>query len=363
MHGLRVGITADRKGRELHDALTRRGADVCWGPTLRVLPPDRDDLLIAETDALLAAQPSHLVVSTATGLAAWLDALDVGRHAAVGDLLRVTPVAARGAKAAGGLRTVGVQPVFVSPRETTEDVVAWLVPHVEAGAAVAVQVHGGEALGSLDPLRRRGVAVHTVAPYRWALPCDLEPARTLVGRLASGSLDLLACTSAPAVRHLFTVATSVGLADSVRASLRSRVAAAAVGPVTAAAFEEEGVPVAVMPTRARTGDLVRAVAGFAARRESVDGPLELVPSARAVRFGARVVVLGAQEFDVLAALVRRPGVVCRPGTLALAAFGHAMPADATAVRHHVSRIRRKLGPYADRVETVRGVGYRYRPSD
>jgi uroporphyrinogen-III synthase len=363
VNGLRVGITADRKGRELYDALTRRGADVTWGPTLRVLPPDRDDLLVRETDALLAGRPAYLVVSTATGLAAWLDALDRRRHALVYDLLRRTPVAARGAKAAGGLRTVGVQPVFVSPRETTDDVVSWLLPHVPAGAVVGVQVHGGESLGSLDPLRRRGVDVSTVAPYRWALPHDIAPARALVQRLAEGGLDLLACTSAPAVRNLFSVARSEGRADDVRAALRESVAAAAVGPVTAVAFEEEGVPVAVMPTRARTGDLVRAVAGFAERRESVDGPLELVPSARAVRMGNRVVVLGSLEFDVLAALVRRPGVVCRPGTLALAAFGHAMPTDSTAVRHHVSRIRRKLGPYGDRVETVRGVGYRYRPCE
>lgn len=72
-----------------------------------------------------------------------------------------------------------------------------------------------------------------------------------------------------------------------------------------------------------------------------------------------VVVLGPQQFDVLAALVRRPGVVCKPGTLALEAFGYAMPGDATAVRHHVLRIRHTLGAYGARIETVRSVGYRY----
>ncbi|MEO6713815.1 MAG: winged helix-turn-helix domain-containing protein, partial [Mycobacteriales bacterium] len=169
-------------------------------------------------------------------------------------------------------------------------------------------------------------------------------------------------TSAPAVRHLFEIGSSMGLADQMRAAFRATTAAAAVGPITARAFEIEGVSVAVMPIRARTGDFVRCLAAWAERPDPATGPIQLLPWDRAVRVGPRVVVLGPQQFDVLAALVRRPGVVCKPGTLALEAFGHDMPDDSTAVRHHVSRIRRKLGEYGDRIETIRSVGYRYRVS-
>ena len=73
--------------------------------------------------------------------------------------------------------------------------------------------------------------------------------------------------------------------------------------------------------------------------------IELVPSAEAVRIGPQVVRLGSQEFAVLAATVRRPGVVL----------------DVRQVRHEVSRIRRKLGEHAVTVRTVRGVGYKYVP--
>ena len=68
-------------------------------------------------------------------------------------------------------------------------------------------------------------------------------------------------------------------------------------------------------------------------------------------------------FAVLAALVRRPGVVLQPGELALQAWGHRTPDDVTQVRHQVSRVRRKLGEHGRAVQTVRSVGYRYvRPS-
>lgn len=362
MNGLRVGITADRKGRELQDALIRQGATVTWGPTMAVVPPEDDDLLRIETDALLAAAPTHVVVSTATGLAAWLRAIDEPRRAAVLALLASSTLVARGSKAAGGVRANGLTAAFVSPRETMDDVADWLLAHVPAGSTIGVQVHGGETVGSLDQLRRAGLTIHTVAPYRWILPADLEPAALLVNAVADGEIDVLACTSAPAVRHMFEIAAPMGIVDRLRAAFVSTTAAAAVGPITARAFELEGVPVAIMPIRARTGDFVRCLAAWAERPDTATGPLQLLPSDRAVRVGQRVVVLGPQQFDVLAALVRRPGVVCKPGTLALEAFGHAMPDDSTAVRHHVSRIRRKLGEHGARIETVRSVGYRYRVS-
>ncbi len=362
MHGLCVGLTADRRGQELADSLTQRGASVVWGRTLTILPPEQDEMLVVETDAMLAASPSYAIVSTASGLNAWLAALDSRRRESVTKLLQSIPVLARGAKAAGGLHSVAVRAEFVSPIETTDDVVQWLAPRLRRGVAVAAQVHGGEVLGAFDGIRRLGASVQSVAPYRWALPQDLQPARALIAELIAGRVDVLACTSAPAVRNLFVFADAEGAGDELRQALRDSVTIAAVGPVTAVAFEVEGVGVSIMPTRARTGDLVRAIAAFAERGDHLAGPLELVPSARAVRIGAGIVVLGAQEFDVLAALVRRPGVVCKPGTLSLAAFGHALPEDVTAIRHHVSRIRRKLGQHGSLLETVRGVGYRYRPS-
>lgn len=365
MEGLRVGVTAARKGRELADTLRRQGAVVVEGPTLATAPPRSDAALRAATDAILAARPRWVVASTGTGVAAWLEAADAsGRGAALRGLLGAVPVAARGPKAAGGLRRAGVVPVFTSPQETDADVDAWLAERIAPGDVVAVQAHG-DADAPVYPAVRAVGRVLTAAPYRCVLPDDLGPARELVRRAAHGDLDVVVATSRPAVRNLFAIAELAGVRAALVAALRGPVAAAAVGPVTAQAFLDQGVDVAVTPVRSRTGDLVRALAGWADRRAGPDGsagggPLRLVPGGGAVRVEGRRVPLTQREETVLAVLLRRPGVVCRPELLAREAWGHAAPPDPTAVKHQISTIRRKLGGTAWAVETVRSVGYRYR---
>lgn len=364
MEGLRVGVTGARKGRELADTLRRQGAVVVEGPTLVTAPPRSDSTLRTATDAILAARPRWVVASTGTGVAAWLEAADAsGRGAALRDLLVAVPVAARGPKAAGGLRRVGVVPVFTSPQETDADVDAWLAERIARGDVVAVQSHGDADAQGYPAVRAVG-RVLTAAPYRCVLPDDLGPARQLVERAARGDLDVVVATSRPAVRNLFAIAEFGGLRAALVDAMRGPVAAAAVGPVTAQAFLDQGVSVAVTPVRSRTGDLVRALAGWADRRTgpdgTADGPLRLVPGGGAVRVEGRRVPLSVREETVLAVLLRRPGVVCRPELLAREAWGHTAPPDPAQVKHQISRIRRKLGGAAWAVETVRSVGYRYR---
>lgn len=374
MEGLRVGVTSARKGRELADTLRRQGAQVVEGPTLATAAPLNDDLLRAATDAILASRPRWLIASTGVGMTAWLEAADAhGRGGALRGLLADTPTVARGPKAVGGLRRAGASPVFTSPQETDADVDGWLAGRVARGDVVAAQVHG-DADATAYPVTGAVARVLVAAPYRCVLPDDLGPARELVRRAAHGDLDVVVATSRPAVRNLFRIAEGTGRRAALVAALRGPVAAAAVGPVTAQAFLDEGVDVAVTPVRSRTGDLVRALLGWAERRGGAGGvgrtggaggPLRLVPGGGAVRVDGRRVPLAAREEAVLAVLLRRPGIVCRPDLLAREAWGHAAPDDPAQVKHQISRIRRKLGGAAWAVETVRSVGYRYRvePSD
>ena len=377
LDGLRVAITADRRGAELASSLQRLGAQVTWGSTISAVPPEQDSLLEVETRALLAAQPTWLAISTGSGLRAWLQATErFGLRGDVEALLVGTPTVARGSKSHGALRGLGVEPAFVSPKETMDDVCSWLGERLQPADVLAVQVHGGEVLGTLDDLRPRVTAVLTVAPYRWVLPDDVGPARRVVERIVAGQVDVLAETSAPSVRNLFVVAAGMGVGTELMRALREDVCIACVGPVTARAFEEVGVGVDVQPVRPRTADLLRSIAHWALTRgtaapfeqgrggldEPVTAAVELVPGASAVRLGPAIVRLGRQEFEVLAALVRRPGVVIRPGELALQAWGHRAPDDTTEIRHSIARIRRKLGAQAACLQTVRNAGYRYEPS-
>jgi DNA-binding response OmpR family regulator len=83
--------------------------------------------------------------------------------------------------------------------------------------------------------------------------------------------------------------------------------------------------------------------------------LELDPATRQVRRDGSRVHLTPIEFDLLAHLLARPGVVFRREQLLAEVWGYAVGAGPRRVDSHVRALRRKLGE--DVVRTVHGVGY------
>ena len=75
------------------------------------------------------------------------------------------------------------------------------------------------------------------------------------------------------------------------------------------------------------------------------------------------VPLTATEFRLLRLLIERGGRVQTRGQLLSDVWGYAEDIDSRTVDTHIRRLRRKLGPEAERIETVIGVGYRLRPED
>jgi two-component system response regulator MtrA len=88
------------------------------------------------------------------------------------------------------------------------------------------------------------------------------------------------------------------------------------------------------------------------------GSVVLDVAARRVEVDGRPVELTRVEFDLLAALSRRPGQAVSRAWL----LEHVLDPDREATErvldNHVSRIRRKLGAMGGRITTVWGVGYR-----
>lgn len=373
MEPLRVGVTGARRGEELAALLARRGAQPQWGPTLEADLTVDDERIAAETDAALAGDPGWLAATTGVGMRTWLETADrTGRGDALRDWLTRTRIVARGAKALGALRAAGLNPEWVSPNETDADVAGWLAEAVDPGQAVVIQQHGDAGgAGPYDRLSNRA-DLRVVATYRLAPPRDPAPAHELIAEACAGGLDAVVATSAPAVRNLFALAAQAGRRDALAGAFRGPLAAAAVGSVTAVAFEEHGVPVTVMPHRSRTADLVRALEAWHERRADASGngdrgvpvapPVRLDPHNARVWLSGREVALSAQEFALLAALLRRPEVVCPPEVLAREVWGHRDREDAAQVRNQLGRVRRKLGDAADAIVTVRSVGYRFDPA-
>ena len=91
------------------------------------------------------------------------------------------------------------------------------------------------------------------------------------------------------------------------------------------------------------------------------GGIELDVSGHQLRVRAKEVPLTATEFRLLRLLLERSGRVQTRGQLLSDVWGYAEDIDSRTVDTHIRRLRRKLGPEAERIETVIGVGYRLRP--
>jgi two-component system phosphate regulon response regulator PhoB len=71
-------------------------------------------------------------------------------------------------------------------------------------------------------------------------------------------------------------------------------------------------------------------------------------------------ILTATEFRLLAELIRNLGKVLTRDQLLDKVWGYQFDGYARTVDTHIRRLRQKIGPYAEWIETVRGVGYRFR---
>ncbi|TAK69117.1 MAG: winged helix family transcriptional regulator [Actinomycetota bacterium] len=77
--------------------------------------------------------------------------------------------------------------------------------------------------------------------------------------------------------------------------------------------------------------------------------------------GQRVLDLTRLEFDLLAHLASHPLRVFSRDQLADRVWGYDAASGSRTVDVHITRLRRKLGVHRDAIETIRGVGYRFRP--
>ncbi|MBN9620175.1 MAG: uroporphyrinogen-III synthase, partial [Actinobacteria bacterium] len=243
--GFTVGVTAARRREELGAALERRGARVLFGPAIRIVPLADDTELLDATRRCLAAPLDVAVATTGVGFRGWLDAAEAwGLGAELSRTLGAAVILARGPKARGAVRAGGLREAWSPESESSAEVQEHLLARYDlAGRRVAVQLHGEPLRELVDALRAAGAEVIEVPVYRWLPPADEAPLRRVIEATASGALDCVTFTSAPAAVNFLRTAETLGVAAEVRAALKGPVLCAAVGSVTAAPLIRAGVPV------------------------------------------------------------------------------------------------------------------------
>ncbi|HEX8235378.1 MAG TPA: response regulator transcription factor [Abditibacteriaceae bacterium] len=112
--------------------------------------------------------------------------------------------------------------------------------------------------------------------------------------------------------------------------------------------------------------LRRSQTGHTAQKTSREtltvGDVVMDSGARTVSVGDNLVALTAAEFDLLALLLRGAGTVVERDYMAQEVLDRDLLPFDRSIDTHISHVRRKLGPYpgqAERIKTVRGVGYIY----
>jgi len=115
----------------------------------------------------------------------------------------------------------------------------------------------------------------------------------------------------------------------------------------------------------RVNGLLRRLAAPAVSTGSTlaAGPISIERSGHRVTVDGNEIELTATEYKLLLTLVERQGrVQTRPQLLET--VWEAQPDIQTrTVDMHVQRLRTKLGPAGELIETVRGFGYRFRPAE
>src|ERR671931_10969 len=98
----------------------------------------------------------------------------------------------------------------------------------------------------------------------------------------------------------------------------------------------------------------------AASRMLVVGDLRVDVAGRAASLSGTPLALTPKEFDLLHLLARQPGRAYSREYLLQRIWGLDYDGFDRTVDTHVVRLRKKLGPFGDRVVTVWGVGYKLR---
>ena len=106
--------------------------------------------------------------------------------------------------------------------------------------------------------------------------------------------------------------------------------------------------------------LKRSAAAPAAASEQVTiGDLVVDFTTRRVTISGEALDLSPKEYDLLFYMVRNRGIALTREKLISEVWGYDFFGDDRTLDTHIKLLRRQLGPYADRITTLRGVGYRF----
>jgi uroporphyrinogen III methyltransferase/synthase len=258
LFGRRVVVTRPRaQAGALAARLEDAGAEVVLFPTIALVPPA--DPAALDRAAAGAGGYDWILFTSANGVRAFFDRFAALRR----DLRDLAParLGVIGPETAAELGRRLLRPAVEPAEYRAEGLLAALADEDVRGRRILLPRAAGARSLLPEALRARGALVDEVIAYR-AVPPPGADVAGLQSALTAGTVDALTFTSSSTVRNFVAL---LG-ADEVRGLVRDgRPAVACIGPVTAEAAREAGLPVAVVPREYTAAGLTAALVAYLGR--------------------------------------------------------------------------------------------------
>ncbi len=242
LEGIRVLVTRPReRSEELCFLLEDEGAEVLHVPLLELLPPEDPRPLLAAAESI--QRYKWVVFASPSSVEALMEAL---REAGTTELLARSRIAAVGPRTARAVEAYGLKVAAEPPEGTGVALYEAMRPALEPEDEVLLPAAEEGRRELEDALREHGARVARVTAYR-SRPVLLPP-----------EAHALLESSPPDVALFASPRTAEAFLEAVGRERLGPARLVAIGPTTAAALAQLGLPVAAVAERPTPEALVEA---------------------------------------------------------------------------------------------------------
>ena len=127
-------------------------------------------------------------------------------------------------------------------------------------------------------------------------------------------------------------------------------------------IREQGNTLPIVLLIARINAIFRRIDQINSKGTSIRfGELEINTSTYIAQLNKEELHFPRKEFELLAFFMSQPNIIFSRGDILSGIWEEDVFVVDRTIDVHINRIRSKLGPYKNWIETVKGVGYRFRP--